>query len=77
MWKLFHKLFGWHYAEYRDSCVNFVTRVRRMPNGTLWMDPPWPCDHYRLQIKEGKLQTAYSTKSITPLTYVEDQEVKQ
>ena len=35
MWQIFHKLFGWHYIEYRDSCTSFIGRVKAMPNGKL------------------------------------------
>lgn len=37
MWQLFHKLFGCHYVEYRDSCTHFVARVKIAPNGKLRM----------------------------------------
>lgn len=37
MWKLWHRLFGWHYVEYRDTCTNFIARIKPMPNGKVRM----------------------------------------
>lgn len=41
MWRLFHYLFGWHYAEYRDTSNSFVFRIKRAPNGRVRLMSFW------------------------------------
>lgn len=38
MWKIYHYLFGWHYALYRDSATQFIFRVKTLPNGQKFMN---------------------------------------
>lgn len=41
MWMLWHKLFGWHYVEYRDLWISFVARVIPTPSGKVRMVTPF------------------------------------
>ena len=35
MYKIFHKLFGWHYVAYRFGYSDYISRLRTSPNGTV------------------------------------------
>ena len=35
MWRIFNKLFGWHYFSYRFGSSMSVTRVEVLPNGNI------------------------------------------
>lgn len=52
MWKLWHKIFGWQYVEYRDSATSFVARIQGMPNGRLRMICGLYSGHYNAFLKE-------------------------
>lgn len=36
MYKIFNWLFGWDYIYWKNSCDQGITRVRKMPDGTVW-----------------------------------------
>jgi len=64
MWRLFNKLFGWHYVEYKDSLTTFVARVMETPNNKLRMVTVYGIYDCFLE-KEGKTSTGRSWEPIT------------
>lgn len=71
MWKIFNKVFGWHYVEYRDTATVFVARVIKTPNGKLRMTCDWARNHYNaILAAEGKFEGRNG--SWIPLTWIDE-----
>ena len=72
MWRLLHRLFGWHYVYYRDSATGFVARVQEAPNGRLQMTPGGTRSHYTaFMLPNGMFENNEGTGTWKPLTWDE------
>lgn len=74
MWRLFHRLFGWHYILYKDSATKFIIRVKKSPNGTLYIRD-WTGIYCHVLEGNGKFvgKEAYDPyPHYTPLTFTEE-----
>jgi len=36
IYPLLHKLFGWDYIIWSNSCDQGISRIRKLPDGTIW-----------------------------------------
>lgn len=61
MWRLKHKLFGWHYAVVSSSSYVYIRRVIKAPNGI------WVTSHIVEHELFPLLEPGY--RKITPLTW--------
>lgn len=39
IWKLFHRLFGWHYVQFSNCIDSYILRVQSTPTGRLYVSP--------------------------------------
>lgn len=70
-WMYSHKVFGWHYIEYRDSCTTFIARVKKTPMGDLRMVCGSTGSHYDSNLnKDGSFVSR--SGSWTPLTWTQE-----
>lgn len=37
MWRLWHKLFGWDYVQYRIAGLHYILRVKTAPSGLVYL----------------------------------------
>ena len=63
MWRLFHKLFGWHYCVMQFGYYDKVFRVHKSPNGVLYINA-----YGSIVFPNG------TTRKITPLTWSDKNE---
>ena len=75
MWRIFNKIFGWHYIEYRDKQLITVARVYKLPTGVWRMKGPsfirgeYRYSYYDINLKlDGTF--AYGNGRWIPLTWV-------
>ena len=66
MWFVYltHWLFGWHFVSAPFALVDRIRRVKRMPNGRLY-----------IKLYGDFIYLDDPTKPITPLTWIEDGKV--
>ena len=68
IWKLFNKLFGCHYVQYRDTVKTVVPRVAMTPNGEWRMACGFIRGHYNdFLMPGGKFRS--TSGSWLPLTF--------
>ena len=56
MWKIFHKLFGWDYVHWQNSCDSGISRILVDKNGLVyikqysfhWLELFNPCDSSKM-----------------------------
>ena len=68
MWRIFNKLFGWHYINMLYAFDSEVFRVRKAPSGTIYVKAygeiipqnRWKCWEPLTFIKEGKQDGNYT-----------------
>ena len=59
MWRLMHRLFGWHYVHMENTAVSIVRRVRWTKEGRPYAAYSEPCAFYEfLDEKRGWKVTA-------------------
>lgn len=61
IWRLLHKLFGWHYIAYDYGYHTHVFRVRRMVSGQMY-----------IETSSGLGILGKDVNKYTPLTWVEE-----